>query len=71
MRNLRTADTAEIVAWINTFDEWDEEQFDALCELADRAGIHPDDYRDDDGTWDKTHEFVSAIQTALGVDLGE
>lgn len=71
MKNLRTADTAEIVAWVNSFDEWDAEQYEALCELATRAGIDPDDYRDDDGAWDKTHEFVTAIQSALAVDLGE
>ena len=68
--NLGTADTADIVAYINAFDEWDEGQYDALCELADRADISPTDFRDYDGVLN-THDLVVAVQNALGVDLGE
>ena len=68
--NLRAADTADIVAYINAFDEWDSDQFEALAELADRAGIDTDDYRDESGEMDGAHDLVAAIETALGVDLG-
>lgn len=68
--NLRTADTADIVAYINAFDEWDSDQYEALAELADRAGIDTDDYRDESGEMDGAHNLVAAIEEALGVDLG-
>lgn len=70
MTNFYSLETAEIVDFINARSEWDEEQYDALCELADRADLDPDDFRDYDGDL-KTHEFVVAIQNALSVDLGE
>lgn len=68
--NLRTADTADIVAYINAFDEWDSDQYEALAELADRAGIDTDSFRDESGEMDGAHDLVATIETALGVDLG-
>lgn len=67
---LHTMTTAELASYINGFSEWGEDQYDALCELASRADISPDDHRDYDGILN-THDFVTAIQTALGIDLGE
>lgn len=68
--NLRTADTADIVAYINAFDEWDSDQYEALAELADRAGIDTDNFRDEYDAMDGAHDLVAAIEAALGVDLG-
>lgn len=68
--NLRTADTADIVAYVNAFDEWDTDQYEALAELADRAGIDTDSFRDEYDAMDGAHDLVAAIETALGVDLG-
>lgn len=68
--NLRTADTADIVAYVNAFDEWDSDQHEALAELADRAGIDTDNFRDEYDAMDSAHDPVAAIEEALGVDLG-
>lgn len=70
MSNFYAYETADIVNYINSQDEWDEDQYNALCELADRADIDPDDFRDYNGDLN-TNAFVVAIQDALGVDLGE
>lgn len=67
---LARADTELIVRLINAEDSWDDDQHEALLELADRAGLDEEDYLDDDGYTD-VHAFVCAIQDALGVDLGE
>lgn len=68
--NLRTADTADIVAYINAYDEWDSDQYEALAELADRAGIDVDSFRDEYDAMDSARDLVAAIEAALGVDLG-
>lgn len=68
--DLAHADTDLIVSLINAEPEWNEAQYAALCELADRAGIDPMDYEDDSYNLD-TAAFVRAIQADLHVDLGE
>ena len=67
---LHTMTKPELVAYINGFTDWDETQYDALCELAARAGLSPDDYRDYAGDLN-THDFVVALQDSLGIDLVE